>query len=117
MKRKGKNMYTKGPWSFGKESREIYACKESEKAGKTICRMNPPYEGYSPRWSDDSGENEANACLITAAPDLLKACKAIEDAWETNENHPLEHRPEDCDLCEMILNVKAAISKAEGRKD
>ena len=50
-------------------------------------------------------ENEANARLIAAAPDLLRACKRVADmavSWQ-----PLT--PGD------IAEVKAAIAKAEGR--
>ena len=50
-------------------------------------------------------ENEANARLIAAAPDLLRACKMVADmavSWQ-----PLT--PGD------IAEVKAAIAKAEGR--
>ena len=42
-----------------------------------------------PRWQDedgnDSGEAEANICLMTAAPKLLAACCMVVERWERGD--------------------------------
>lgn len=66
------------------------------------------------------GENEANACLIAAAPDLLEACKA---AWAELDNRYDVDVPEPGHSKEYPFNgagelmrrLQAAIRKAEGR--
>ena len=45
----------------------------------------------------------ANACLIAAAPDLLEACKFVQNALTT-----------DCGFWDMLKVIEAAITKAEG---
>jgi len=65
------------------------------------------------------GEPEANAHLISAAPDLLAACKAAADAMTTA--HPNGLPVQMGTLCEeqdwhtALRNARAAINKAEGR--
>jgi hypothetical protein len=105
-------MHTPGPWNFGKLSREIFACGESEKAGKTICKINPPYDGFLPRWSDDPGENKANAALIAAAPELLEALKLLKSQIKEHIRFDVKKH-----YSLMVADAAAdkAISKAEGK--
>ena len=69
-------------------------------------------------------ENEANAHLIAAAPDLLEACKALVDFAPSDGHRCLycdarvyavdstdEHSP-DCEL----IKAQTAIEKAEGKE-
>jgi len=53
-------------------------------------------------WPDRAEESEANARLIAAAPDLLAALKEV------------AHHADD--ECGFMVQVKAAIAKAEGVK-
>ena len=64
-----------------------------------------------------------NAALITAAPELLEAChKALDgmyDQYPQYETMSCEalRRPEmDCYAVEVILDIRAAIAKAEGEQ-
>lgn len=52
-------------------------------------------------------EKAANACLITAAPDLLRECKDALSRLSVHD-HPNKNRLDD---------LKAAIAKAEGKKE
>ena len=56
------------------------------------------------KWLGDiranTAEDDANARLIAAAPDLLAACKAMLDP--------------DIALCKVIMEAEAAVAKAEG---
>ena len=51
-------------------------------------------------------DNKANAILISAAPDLLAALKAIVEAWEVTGGM--------CFKNNEIGNARAAIAKAKG---
>lgn len=85
--------YTPGPWRVGPfEENEVLHEKGS------ICHLKPfPHD--SVEWI----EQRANARLIAAAPDLYKACKAINDAsiWA------------DPALAKIHNLIKAALAKAE----
>lgn len=55
-----------------------------------------------------SDEQKANACLISAAPDLYEACKAFLEAWDSMTASA---------QAESILAMRAALKKAEGVSD
>ena len=67
--------------------------------GKTLCLI--------PYYDKDDAEQEANARLISAAPDLLEACK---DFLYSIDEGLLNPR-----TSESMLNIKNAIAKAERR--
>jgi hypothetical protein len=54
---------------------------------------------------NDSEEAEANACLMTAAPALLAACRMVVDRWERG------------DLAEAARACSAAIAEATAGQD
>jgi hypothetical protein len=58
----------------------------------------------------DSQEDQANANLLAAAPELLDACEAIEAAG------PQHDRECECEFCEAFVLIRAAIAKAEGKE-
>ncbi|MBR9900436.1 MAG: hypothetical protein GYB19_10300 [Rhodospirillales bacterium] len=92
-----KATYTRGPWATKRVNHrgriEIYSGSKYEHALFVVAEL--------PVW--DGVEDEANAHLIKAAPDLLTACKAIMSA-ETQKQHEL-----------AVREVEKAIAKAEGR--
>lgn len=73
--------FTQGEWVFDKEFESIYSLDKSVE-GNIICEA-PVY------WTESMKNWEANAKLIVAAEDLLKACltaKAMYEAQGINEN-------------------------------
>jgi hypothetical protein len=99
------NKYTAGPWHFGYQE---YEPGEAKEEGTDSFYIWPDSEmgrdPYNRDWlavtAQDLPEQEANARLISAAPELLEALKAViaisdrsHDAWDA---------------------AKAAIAKAEG---
>jgi hypothetical protein len=94
------NKHTPGPWEV------FYKTKYDE------WHVSVPMSEGNMRWGlfDDGvrSENpEADARLIAAAPDLLKACKALELLFA-----PLAR---DCTAADAIDKARAAIAKAEGQ--
>jgi hypothetical protein len=91
--------HTKGPWHTGQGNGEGSIFCESgrmrlESGGTTLY----PVCAISRGW--DEGEDEANAHLIAAAPDLLEALL-------------IESAPDGFSLCD----AEAIIAKAEGRAE
>ncbi len=95
---KGNEMHTPGPWIWADQKRGLYG------AGP----HNAVLEWYQYEGMHLSGitedTQEANACLIAAAPELLNALKAISRHIDCPENYD-SHINKLCD---------DAISKAEG---
>jgi len=60
-------------------------------------------------------QDEANAALISAAPELLATWRDYIDQW--NVRHEIENCPED-DTCEcpLVARINAAIRKAEATR-
>jgi hypothetical protein len=85
--------HTKGPWRYQKEITRSFGCNPVVKF--QVYREEGVY-GH-PASCDD----EDDALLISAAPDLLEALEAIE-AFDT----PLP--------CGLLEQARAAISKAKG---
>jgi len=92
--------HTKGPWKvyFTKDGGKIIGIGDAEGAGVT-----DPHFGL---WSSGE-EQEANARLIAAAPDLLEACKAALSVIKAN--FPTEQSE-----FMALEKLDAAIAKAEG---
>ena len=112
-----KTKHTPGPWDrqnkgnvIGPSARhEVVAGinKDGSKYLPTICRM--------PGLSD---EDYANACLIAAAPDLLKACREL---WFAIQVIPVDwNNPEAKELSEKAIDAieeaEIAMNRAEGRE-
>lgn len=92
--------HTPGPWVFDPE-------RTSE--GTLLVVTTPTPLGHQEAIAEalklSVGNTEANARLISAAPEMLEALRAVldEDRW-VNKVHP------DC-----VEIIRAAINKAEGR--
>lgn len=92
--------HTKGPWQFIENT--IQPTRRKAFDGCNICRVTMPHDGLA-------AEAMANARLITAAPDLLAACKHVL-SWAGRAN--VINEPEDETAMAV---VRAAIDKAEGK--
>ncbi len=85
------DQYTQGPWYFNTKERSI--CKAEENGDIRIAQID-----------DISREDDANARLIAAAPELLRA--AIAALTIVNNAYPYGS---------IASDLRAAIAKAEGR--
>ena len=66
-----------------------------------------PHDGWTCT-AEDVAENEANARLIAAAPELLEACKQLAEFWQNGTPVNAGSWPAN--------DVLAAIAKAEGKE-
>ena len=91
-------MITPGPWKIAAHcSTLIFDTK-----GRSIASAG----GYQSNTESTIDENEANAQLIAAAPDLLEALEAIVGLDDSIENYQK--------LCDAMQSARIAISKARG---
>ena len=96
--------HTPGPWQIKHRVNIIGS------TGRSVASAG----GYTT--NTDNGEhileNEANARLIAAAPDLLEACKEAEDWLEEHGGD------QNCDpgLRGLLRQVRSAIDKATGKE-
>jgi hypothetical protein len=92
-----KTQHTSGPWEVIRESLTSSAKKIIGPNAEHIC------EGLS--W----GENEdADAALIAAAPDLLEALESVIDSWQYGETPS--------DAAATYDHARSAIAKAKGEQ-
>lgn len=95
------NAHTPGKWGFDDE----WVFSDSHLAGKgDIVCLNPAMEGFehsAKRW-------EANARLISAAPDLLNFAIAFVDLFNGDPRSPLDKS--------LLEQARAAIAKAMGEQ-
>jgi hypothetical protein len=100
--------HTPGPWAVAGESYNDHEAYVIEAGGRTIC--------WTASSLDDAGievitaEDDANADLIAAAPELLIALKQIAD-WDPSAA-PSE--PKGLSIIDAIDIARAAIAKAKG---
>ena len=96
---------TPGPWTYDKRPRvgasEGCEIRTVEAVQHTAVFAGPLFVG--------TVNNEANARLIAAAPDLLQACRDTLTYWESTGFAVCE---KDCDC--IVDQMRAAILKAEG---
>lgn len=99
--------HTQGKWEI--MPRENLPPRIKSKSFGIICRLNdifPTENGYQ--------ENEANARLIAAAPELLEFAENMSSYLKdiiADKNHPINWRIE----CEILLNnCNQAITKSKG---
>lgn len=100
-------MHTPAPWSTNKEGSVVYGPPHAhpQSAGLGVKMQSEPVVCFV-RGYRGSTEALANARLISAAPELLKAVKLAVEIFEDTA----------CDVSEKGLQgMKDAIAKAEGR--
>ena len=112
------NKHTPGPWTYHHEpSLNRYAVRAEPFGTETILSIS--YWSRTPIWDRERAEADAsrivscvNACdgiNPEAVPDLLAACKAVDDAWTGGENGDWRGA-----LDRALGMARAAIAKAEG---
>ena len=114
--------YTPGPWTIDHQRIGPYGDPVA-----LLCDVHDPMTGTVIDWprgnysgtamSIDDAENEANARLIAAAPDLLAALKQIME-WEGYDHEAGYYPGEDTEqrASEVWNDAKAAIAKATGQE-
>ena len=107
--------YTKGPWKVANEHDGVHAGTHTRiynDDGMFIAKTTV----QDGRGRMERKRVEANAQLISAAPELLKACKEAET--EINKWHSLNVADQDVDNAhnawKCLMRLKQVIAKAEG---
>lgn len=90
--------HTKGEWTVAKNGYTIYTPQQGK--GFYVAEVHP----HDPK-------GPANAHLIAAAPDLLKACEELMQAWIDDGYRSLDQLKKDMDKAYLV--AKAAIAKAK----
>lgn len=102
--------HTPGPWSFDTSDRTILGEDRSLAITTVDCFDRGGNKGFF-----FGQESEANARLIAAAPTMLDALHAAEEAL-VNSRPVMEHYPEAVARHDQaLLSVRAAIAKALGK--
>ena len=96
--------YTKEKWFFDKNDYSVCVVKNGEEL--EVCNISSIDEGGIKRFHRGE-ESQANAMLITSAPDLLAALELIKDkVWQHIEMNMFD---------EEIAQIEDAIAKARGQ--
>ena len=107
--------HTPGPWIWSRQVRGVGSWLEQKKPrtrmwsihtedGEGIAYIGPLAHLHK----NIISKTEANARLISAAPDLLEAAESTVDDYETNDIESLKH---------SIGNLLAAIAQAKGKHE
>ena len=97
-------MHTPGPWKLNR----TYGTLVESESGRTIAAANCCQAcGYDP---EISAENQANARLIAAAPEMLFALRYVLLFVERKEK-------EEGGCAGYVREIRAAIAKATGKED
>ena len=109
--------YTQGPWEFRQTRIDDSAFISDIHAPH---QDNPRKNGTNPAvattWHRPSqGEDEANARLISAAPELFEAIKEVVSAFESYCDDWNSTQPTDVTVC--LPQLKIAMAKAVGIKE
>jgi len=112
------NDFTEGPWDVmphldGYPAGRLIDIRQRDTGKQVACTYNQTRPEMQVR---PFAASEANARLIAAAPDLLKACEMALHRFPPSEMCP----DADCDGCEqersLVLALDAAVNKAYGNE-
>lgn len=98
--------HTPGPWIWAEQKKGLYGAGPNNAVLAFY-----DYEGMHLSGITEDVE-EANACLIAGAPDLLAACKTLVEWHGTRDNYEKLHAADD--QGPEIRAAMIAIAKAEG---
>jgi hypothetical protein len=94
--------HTPGPWSIHGDNAHLIGAEDTK---AMIAEIIQPLECHPPKWRRSVAECNYNACLIVAAPDLLRALLLFVEQYQGNGYDERETRPE-------MIAARAAIRKA-----
>lgn len=101
--------FTKGPWHFdGYPEGQVYEVSSGGNDDRIVCLCEFELEGDDRTWPR-MGESQANARLISAAPELYEALVEAREQMEIWASSDL-----DPDLAAAIEQTDAALAKARG---
>jgi hypothetical protein len=103
--------HTPGPWSVG-EDNVGDGCNIRDANGNRVAHTATSRNHGTEKI--DPAEAKANARLIAAAPDLLKALKELLDASEASPDDLPAHEYESI-VADAHNRARAALSRAEGK--
>lgn len=92
--------HTPGPWHLGVRPGPMVYGSKGQQIADLLADLLPP------------GENQANARLIAAAPDMLQILQRILRAHESGNNGAFMGEAVLCDA--FAMEARAAIAKATG---
>lgn len=95
--------HTPGPWKV----KQFNFDEIENTEGRTIARC---FKNQSTNVEDMRNNIAANARLISAAPDLLEALKAMVNVFITENCNIMDEK-----MCDVELRAMQAIYKAEGK--
>jgi hypothetical protein len=96
--------HTTGPWA-------IYKDKSGYQLLSTSLDRNNVFGRFRPHLGEHADSEQANACLIAAAPELLEACRYFEDVLASLSPERLDALP--ADIVNVSALTRCAIAKAE----
>ncbi|KKN34921.1 hypothetical protein LCGC14_0788620 [marine sediment metagenome] len=110
--------YTKGPWEFIRAKRTRFQRENDHLILNNEMRhIAEVFQYQNAKHIIGLSEAQANARLISAAPDLLEVCKMAE--IEVNKWHSLNVADQDVDNAhnawKCLMRLNQVIAKAEGR--
>ena len=101
--------HTKGPWEVARTDAGIIVRTESAKKTRFGASRYAAIGGFDRSDPEQLAEALANARLIAAAPDLLRALEILASNWPP-ERDGLDNEP----IPGGVMLARAAISKAKG---
>lgn len=111
-------MHTPGPWMVSRtepvnEFPQVMVGQPDRRGQENGYSLSLAPRNVCQVFNQHDAEDDANAALISAAPDLLRACRIMRDALTEYMNG--------VDLCwrdwSKAYEIDAAIAKAEGSHD
>ena len=99
--------HTKGPWEVVYNDAYVITHPTGDRTYRYVATTDSQADSSKPIQLEDKQEDESNARLIAAAPDLLSACREALDY--------LGRIDEGSEGCELRDSLRAAIAKAEAQ--
>lgn len=113
--------HTPGPWAYaleyGTNVTELPRITTVARCANYVIGLPSDYPGGNYRDGDPSGDEEADARLIAAAPDMLKSLQELVDAAQARENpmgDPCALLAAQANLRDAAKRAIATIAKATG---
>lgn len=103
------NQHTPGPWAVTNHAHGTVINMESSRKTRSGASRYAVIGGFDASDSEQFQEAQANARLISAAPELLEALQGM---LSLDDEH--QRGADDQDVCFEVQQARAAIAKATG---